>query len=264
MQAKQISFFKYQGAGNDFIMLDNRTNKYSYLTTSDIAQLCKRHFGIGADGLIMIESNNRDNFYMRYFNSDGSESTMCGNGGRCVALFAHHLGLFDNITTFLAIDGEHKAELLANEQIKLKMSDCAPPLKIDKNMFTINTGSPHLVVLVDDIDMINVKSDGRELSHDTKISNDGINVNFCQIVENRIIIRTYERGVEDETLACGTGSVASSIVSYCGGLIKHQKNIMVQTLGGLLTVSFDHSNIIRNVYLTGSAKKVFDGSIEIV
>ncbi|HPW66230.1 MAG TPA: diaminopimelate epimerase [Salinivirgaceae bacterium] len=264
MTSKQIKFFKYHGAGNDFIMLDNRSQQYSTLTSEDISFLCDRHFAIGADGLIMLENSDNGDFYMRYFNSDGHEGTMCGNGGRCAVLFAHNLKLFDKRTTFFAVDGEHKAELLSNGQIRLKMSDSSLPEAVNDNMYKINTGSPHLVVFVDNVENYDMKEIGRKLRYDTQIYTEGTNVNFCQIVDNKIKIRTYERGVEDETLACGTGSVASSIVSYYLGLIKQSENIVLETKGGELIVSFNMTNRVFDVFLTGPAKNVFEGIIEIV
>ncbi|HOG20256.1 MAG TPA: diaminopimelate epimerase [Salinivirgaceae bacterium] len=264
MTSKHINFFKYHGAGNDFIMLDNRSQQYSTLTSEEISFLCDRHFAIGADGLIMLENSNYGDFYMRYFNSDGHEGTMCGNGGRCAVLFAHNLKLFDKSTKFFAVDGEHKAELLSNGQIRLKMSDSSLPEAINDKMYKIDTGSPHLVVFVDNVDNYDVKAVGRKLRYDTQINPEGTNVNFCQIVDNRIKIRTYERGVEDETLACGTGSVASSIVSYYLRLIKQSENIVLDTKGGELTVSFKMSDRVFDVFLTGPANKVFEGKIEIV
>ncbi len=261
MISKQINFFKYHGAGNDFIMLDNRSQQYSALTSKEISFLCNRHFAIGADGLIMIENSDHGDFYMRYFNSDGPEGTMCGNGGRCAVLFAHNLKLFDKSTTFFAVDGEHKADLLSDGQIRLKMSDSSLPEAVNEKMYKIDTGSPHLVVFVENVENYNVKEIGRKLRYDTQIYPEGTNVNFCQIVDNKIKIRTYERGVEDETLACGTGSVASSIVSYFLGLIKQNKNILLETKGGQLAVSFDMSDKVYDIFLTGPAKKVFEGKI---
>ena len=264
MTARQIIFQKYHGAGNDFVMLDNRNAMYSNLTMEEITFLCNRHFGIGADGLIMLESSDDCHFHMRYFNSDGAESTMCGNGGRCIALFANHLGMFDKKALFTAIDGKHEAELIGRDKIRLKMSDCKFPQKMSDTMFFINTGSPHLVIFTQNIDDIDVKTEGRKWRYDKNISEYGVNVNFCEIEGNRIKIRTYERGVEDETLACGTGCVASAISAVFSKRLPIGVSVELRARGGVLNVEFIMDDTIRNVFLTGEAKKVFSGIAEII
>jgi diaminopimelate epimerase len=263
MTVRQISFYKYHGAGNDFVMLDNRAGEYSNLTQENIAFLCDRHFGVGSDGLIMLESSYESDFFMRYFNSDGSESTMCGNGGRCIVLFAFHLGLIEKKTRFTAIDGQHEATLIDNEIIRLKMSNCKLPEKLNSTMFRINTGSPHLVIFTDRVGELDVKTLGKKWRYEKSISEDGVNVNFCEIVNNDVLIRTYERGVEDETLACGTGCVASAISAVVSEQISGNFPIHLQTKGGVLMVDFSMQDEIREIYLTGPAKKVFEGIAEI-
>jgi len=260
-QVKQIQFWKYHGAGNDFIMLDNRSSLYSALNASKIAFLCDRHFGIGADGLIMLENDGEADFYMRYFNSDGNESTMCGNGGRCVALFARDLGLVSEKAVFKAVDGIHHAIFVTQTTVRLKMSDVMAPKKLSDKRYTVNTGSPHFVMFVDDVETIDVNNLGAKIRYDKSISDQGVNVNFCTIENQQIKIRTYERGVENETLACGTGCVASAISAFFSGLI-FEKPIQLQTRGGQLIVDFENDNQdFTNVYLTGEAKKVFYGEI---
>lgn len=258
---KKIEFHKYHGAGNDFIMLDNRLGCYSGFTQSFISTLCDRHFGIGADGLIMLENSREGDFYMRYYNSDGCESTMCGNGGRCVTLFAHNLGIINHNTIFYAIDGEHHAQILPNLQIRLKMSNCIMPQKIANDMYIIDTGSPHLVIFKTGIDTMDIIPPGRKYRYDQNISTQGVNVNFCEILNNAVTIRTYERGVENETLACGTGSVAAAIVSVVSRKIDHNGPITVITQGGTLKVEFRIYETITDIYLTGEAKKTYSGTI---
>ncbi len=264
MTAKLIKFQKYQGAGNDFIMLDNRANEYSNLETAEIAFLCDRHFGIGADGLIMLDSSTDSHFHMRYFNSDGKESTMCGNGGRCIVLFAYHLGLFEKKTWFTAVDGQHEAEIISNNIIRLKMSDCQFPAKITDNIFAIDTGSPHLVIFTSKIEDIDVRSEGKKWRYNEKISINGMNVNFCEIENDEIRIRTYERGVEDETLACGTGCVAAAITAVYGKKFQAKHPIKLRALGGVLCVDFVQDENVHSIFLTGEAKKVFNGIAEII
>ncbi len=258
----KLDFWKYQGAGNDFIMLDNRTGTASKLTTEQIRFLCNRHFGIGADGLIMLENSPNSDFFMRYFNSDGRESTMCGNGGRCIVMLAYHLGIIGESTLFSAIDGLHEATIVSDSFVKLKMSNAQIPVQIFPNHYMIDTGSPHLVVFTDDVSTINVNLLGTELRYNKEISPHGVNVNFCQIENQTILIRTYERGVENETLACGTGSVAAAITSV---VTKKINAIPVEVIakGGRLQVSFEPTNnMITNIYLSGEARKVFYGEID--
>ena len=258
-----IKFCKYQGAGNDFIMLDNRMNEYSYLTISDISFLCNRHFGIGADGLIFLEHDQTTDFSMRYFNSDGNESTMCGNGGRCIVLFASELGLVKNSAIFNAIDGLHEATIIDYQYVILNMQDCSLPDKLSETMFKIDTGSPHIVVFCDDINNIDLIFEGRKHRYNYQIFPNGANVNFCQIKGNTILIRTYERGVENETLACGTGSIAAALSADFAGKIKPSKEISLSAPGGNLWVQFSREKGYKNIKLKGEAKKVFEGTIEI-
>ena len=263
MSPKSIEFSKYQGAGNDFIMLDNRDNEFNNLTTEEIAFMCDRHFGIGADGLITINKSCHYNFRMKYYNSDGKEGSMCGNGGRCVVMFAHHLGIIEDRTIFEAIDGIHEAKVINEKSIRLKMQDCPFPEKINNSSYKIDTGSPHIVVFTKDVNKINVLEQGKQLRDNTSIFKNGANVNYCHIENNMIKIRTYERGVENETLACGTGSVAVAICANYTNAIQHN-NLKVMSLGCNLEVEFSKTDKYTNIFLTGMAKKTFNGMIELV
>ena len=258
----KVPFFKYQGAGNDFVMIDNRSQQYQF-STQQIQQLCDRHFGIGADGLILLENSSTADFKMIYFNSDGKESTMCGNGGRCIVAFAKYLSLITRTTTFEAIDGMHYAEIIKDNYIRLQMKDVSSVERYN-NDFVLNTGSPHYVKVVENINTINVYEEGRKIRYSEPFKAQGINVNFLQIVdENTIIVRTYERGVENETLSCGTGVTASAIVASIL-FNKPKYSVSVSTKGGTLQVDFElKNNIYQNVFLSGNAEYVFNGEIKI-
>ena len=264
-----MKFYKYQGAGNDFIMLNNFNNELSTINLSQkvVAFLCDRRFGIGADGLIVLEKHEKADFLMRYYNSDGCESTMCGNGGRCIAAFAKHIGVVNETalkTTFYAIDGLHEAEYFPNQKnrIKLKMTD-VNQIEVGEDYCYLNTGSPHYVKFTDSADLINVEAEGKKIRYNSRFEKTGTNVNFAKVTENEIIIRTYERGVENETLACGTGAVATAIASN----IYYNSNFHFYNLsakGGNLKVSFEKidSQQIKNIWLEGDAKFVFEGEIK--
>jgi len=258
----QLLFSKYHGAGNDFVIVDNRSESFPK-STDLIKHLCDRHFGIGADGLMLLENSPSADFYMRYYNSDGNESTMCGNGGRCITLFARNIGLIDSSTRFIGIDGEHQAYFESPNTINLKMQDVSE-IEIGDDYYFINTGSPHYICFVDDVQKVEVITQGRTIRNRFNLKNGGTNVNFIDFSENTINIRTYERGVESETLACGTGTVASTI-AYC----IHTKNLRpeykIQTQGGELFVKFNKISNSRfeDIWLKGPAKQVFDGQIAI-
>lgn len=259
-----ILFYKYHGAGNDFVIIDNRHDFFKK-DQKTIARLCNRRFGIGADGLILLENKNTYDFGMRYYNSDGIEGTMCGNGGRCVVAFAHLMGIIDKKARFHAVDGEHKAEIISstdNESIiKLKMSDVKNIKKIDNDYF-LNTGSPHLVRFSNKVKDIDVFNEGKRLRYDEKLKPGGANINFVQIIKNKLFIRTYERGVEDETLSCGTGATASAIVySMISG---KNEAVEIKTNGGNLKVYFKRkNNSFTDIWLEGPAMMVYSGGIEI-
>jgi len=259
----QISFSKYQGTGNDFIIIDNRKNTIN-LSNKDIAFMCNRHFGIGADGLMLLNSDKDYDFAMKYYNSDGKESSMCGNGGRCIAAFASKLGIIKDKTTFSAIDGIHFAEIVNDtdeyKTVRLKMSDVKTYSKTG-NFFLINTGSPHYVEFNDNVNETDVLKKGKLIRYDQRFAPDGLNVNFVEIRADSLFVRTYERGVENETLSCGTGVTAAAL-AYSS--IKNISNINIETKGGLLNVSFEkNGNSFKNIFLQGAASFVFEGNIEV-
>ena len=254
-----IEFFKYQGTGNDFVMIDNRDLQFPK-ERELIEKLCDRRFGIGGDGLILLENDDHSDFKMVYYNSDGNESTMCGNGGRCIVAFAHFLDIFEDKTTFEAIDGVHEAEI-KNGIVKLKMSDVNSIKNINEN-FELNTGSPHFVQFVNDVENFEVYKNGNEIRNSATYKNEGINVNFVEeISPEEIFVRTYERGVEDETYSCGTGVTASALVFLTD---KNQKEVQVKVLGGNLKVYAEQDgNSFKNIWLEGPAKQVFKGKISL-
>jgi diaminopimelate epimerase len=253
-----LQFFKYQGTGNDFIMVDDRTGTFP-VNQKYIEHLCHRRFGIGADGLILLQNTEGYDFRMVYFNADGNEGSMCGNGGRCTVRFAQDLGVFSNNTTFLAVDGPHEAKANLAE-ISLKMID-VETVEPDDNVFFINTGSPHYVMFVDDVQNTDVVGIGRAIRYgDTYGSKDGTNVNFVEIIDAQTLrVRTYERGVEDETYSCGTGVTACALAAFVR--LGMPSPVQVQTEGGALRVSFEtDGNTFKNIHLIGPAVKVFEGN----
>jgi len=256
----RINFSKYHGAGNDFIIIDNRVATFSK-EINLIKHLCDRHFGIGADGLMLLEPSAEADFYMRYFNADGKESTMCGNGGRCITLFAKELGIIESSAKFIGIDGLHQANIEAGNIINLKMQDVSG-IEIGENYYFLNTGSPHYVCFVDNVQAIDVISRGKSIRNSINLNGGGTNVNFVDFSNEMINIRTYERGVESETLACGTGSVASAI-AFCRHSNTTRSEYKIQTQGGELLVRFKRINDSEysDVWLKGPAIHVFDGQI---
>lgn len=257
----QLSFSKYQGAGNDFIIIDNRDESFP-VSTSLINKLCDRHFGIGADGLMLLSNSQDADFLMRYFNSDGNESTMCGNGGRCIVHFASKLDLIKSSTSFMGIDGLHHAEIIGKNYVRLKMKDIAEIEMIDDNYF-IDSGSPHYVRFVRDVDSIDVNREGKLIRQSVNVAKGGTNVNFIQVLNDETLkIRTFERGVEAETLACGTGAVASCIAYTL--YFESEKNIIkLKAPGGELLVRFTKDNSsFKDIWLEGPAMHVFDGTID--
>ena len=258
-----IHFFKYQGTGNDFVILDNRRNNYDSLNKQQIVFLCDRRFGVGADGLMLLNLKAGYDFEMKYYNSDGNESSMCGNGGRCLVRFAHQCGIHKSHYRFSAIDGDHEAEIADDIVINLKMKD-VDKIEDYHGDAVLNTGSPHYVKMVSDVMELDVFQKGKEIRYNHHFAKEGINVNFVeQKKEDEIIVRTYERGVEDETLSCGTGVTASALVCYHNAT--GYNNVIVITKGGRLNVEFDRINkgSYHNIWLCGPAQKVFEGSIQI-
>lgn len=256
-----IAFNKYQGAGNDFIIIDNRNGLFNPSDSQLINKLCDRRFGIGADGLILVSGHDRCDYEMKYFNSDGKIGSMCGNGGRCTAHFALKSDIAGNKQKFMAFDGIHEA-VVRNETVRLQMGNVSGYKLIDDNYF-INTGSPHYIVFTDDADKINVNEEGKRLRWSDKFPPGGTNVNFVQVIDKGLYIRTFERGVEDETLACGTGVTASAIAAVLKGHFD-TPSVNVRTKGGFLKVEFTVKDIeITDVWLTGPATFVFEGNIRI-
>jgi diaminopimelate epimerase len=260
----KIHFYKYQGTGNDFVILDNRDAAYSGLAEKQINALCDRRFGIGADGLMLLNNKDGYDFEMIYYNADGREGSMCGNGGRCLVKFANDIGLKKLLYKFIATDGEHEAEIDEDDgTISLRMKD-VNDVDEERGDFVLNTGSPHFVRIVNEVEKMDVLEEGRQIRYNDTYKKNGINVNFVSVKgDYEIDVRTYERGVEDETYSCGTGVTASALVCY------HNENgfnnVSVHTKGGNLTVEYDRldDDKYTNIWLCGPAKKVFEGELEI-
>ncbi len=264
----QIAFTKYEGAGNDFILIDNREGIFTP-DPSIIARLCDRHFGIGADGLMTLSSCDTADCTMHYYNADGSEGEMCGNGARCFTLFAHHLGVCSDVCHFEATDGPHTAHLLQADtrsgQIELGMINVSE-IRTGEGWWFLNTGVPHYVEFVEDVTTVDVLSRGAAIRYDSSRFPQGTNVNFVQLLDSGILrMRTYERGVENETLACGTGATAAALITNYAH--QHEVNkFRIEVSGGELTVKFTHpqkTQIYTEIRLTGPARRVYTGVIDL-
>ena len=261
----KLQFYKYQGTGNDFILLDGRKKSFVAPTQMQIETLCHRQFGIGADGLIIIKKSKQYDFEMLYYNADGKIGSMCGNGGRCAVSFAFYLKIINNKTSFLAYDGEHSANIKKSGIVELKMSDVSE-VKSNKSHFVLNTGSPHFVQFItsnlNDFDVVN---EGKKIRYSDSYKKEGINVNFAALKNNEIWVRTYERGVENETLSCGTGVTATAIAAACIANNKGKYSFKINTPGGTLQVKFATKNhhSFNQIYLSGPAKLVFTGTISL-
>ncbi|WP_115462046.1 diaminopimelate epimerase [Winogradskyella aurantiaca] len=254
------SFYKYQGTGNDFIVIDNRQNIFDKNNARLVASLCDRRFGIGADGLILLEDHGTMDFKMVYFNSDGHQSSMCGNGGRCIVAFAKRLGLIDTKASFEAIDGPHYAFVDSDGVVSLNMKDVSGVECFPQHLF-LDTGSPHHVQLVNDINSLNVQKIGADIRYGDLYDEAGSNVNFVEKIDNGFRIRTYERGVEGETLSCGTGATAVAIAMFRSGQ-SSDTEITLVTNGGNLKVKFTpHEEGFKEVWLIGPAEFVFKGEL---
>lgn len=256
-----LNFYKYQGTGNDFIIIDNRENIFPKENIDFIDKLCDRKFGIGADGLMLLENSSSTDFEMIYFNADGNLGSMCGNGGRCIVAFAHFLGIFKIDTAFKAIGKTYHATI-DNDLIRLVMNDVHQIDLFDDHLY-VNTGSPHHIIFVENLDRLDVKNRGKEIRYGSPYFEEGVNVNFVEQVDmNTFKVRTYERGVEDETLSCGTGVTAVAIASHYAKKTA-DNSILLKTTGGDLEVSFDTDNdYYKNIVLKGSATFVYKGMIE--
>jgi len=259
----QLTFHKYQGTGNDFIILNSYHDEIPLLSTRQIKHLCHRHLGIGADGLMLLKKISGYDFEMKYYNADGLESSMCGNGGRCLVMFAHNNGIRKSTYQFLAIDGEHEAEIDDQGLVRLKMKDVQEVI-YHNGYALLNTGSPHFVKFVNDVENVDVFETGRDIRYSEPFATDGINVNFAETLQqDAIYVRTYERGVEDETMSCGTGVTAAAL------LAAHNENgfnsVTVKTPGGTLSVEYNKTDDTNftNIWLCGPAQLVFKGTIEL-
>ena len=256
-----LQFYKYQGTGNDFVILDNREGTIQ-LSKEQVAFLCDRHFGIGSDGLMLLNKHENYDFEMVYYNADGALGTMCGNGGRCLTKFAFDKGIQANTYNFIASDGEHQAVIDENGWIHLKMID-VQEISIVHEAFVLNTGSPHYIKLVSDLSNYDVFTEGKKIRYNETYNKVGINVNFVEWNENELFVRTYERGVENETFSCGTGVTAAAI-AMSAETFGHQET-KIRTLGGSLLIKFNKVNAqnFNNVRLCGPASLVYEGQINI-
>lgn len=254
-----LTFYKYQGTGNDFVMIDNRNNLFPKSNTQLVARLCDRKFGIGADGLILLENDEKTDFKMVYYNSDGNTSTMCGNGGRCLVAFAKYLGVITDRATFIAVDGLHHATI-EGEVVSLQMQD-VNEVQEHKDFLFLDTGSPHHVQIVEDVLKVDVPMEGAKLRYG-RYGENGSNINFVTSEgRDTFNVRTYERGVEDETLSCGTGVTAVALAMDKIGKVSGNK-VAIKTKGGDLNVNFERGdNGYQNIHLIGPAKYVFKGEI---
>ena len=261
MNRMEIKFYKYQGTGNDFVILDNRDGLYSSLTEEQVKLLCDRKFGIGADGLMLLETIEGFDFRMKYFNADGKEGSMCGNGGRCLVQFAKDMGISSSHYHFLAVDGPHEAEIDSKGLIRLKMKD-VNAIASDGTDKVLDTGSPHYIRFMDDLNHLDVFTEGRKIRYNNQYREKGINVNFVFRDNDGIRVRTYERGVENETLSCGTGVTASAIAASDG---MGQQHVFINVEGGKLEVAFNRldEQHCNNIWLIGPATFVFSGKISL-
>ena len=260
----KFHFNKYHGTGNDFVIF-NGINQPISLSKDQIKKICDRRFGIGGDGVIIFDKAGDSDFKMIYFNSDGNESTMCGNGGRCLVQFAKRHGYITNKIAFTAVDGLHRATISSDNpiEVSLLMND-VNQLEINHDFVFLDTGSPHYVAFANHVKNLDVLKEGRIIRNSERFKKQGVNVNFVQVINNELLIRTYERGVEDETLSCGTGVTASVLAAVATGKIKDDHKYNVITPGGNLRVEYERTNTgFKNVYLIGPAIFVFEGDIEL-
>ena len=256
-----LAFQKYQGTGNDFIIVDNRDLKFNRADNALVAKLCDRRFGIGADGMMLLQNKIGYDFEMVYYNSDGNESSMCGNGGRCIVEFAKTLGIAKDKVNFLASDGEHEAAVKQG-YISLKMNNVSK-VEVNANFSYLNTGSPHYVAFVNNVEKYNVFDEGKKIRNSERFIEQGTNVNFVEKQLNELFVRTYERGVEGETYSCGTGVTAAALVASLKSVSTAQDYCDIKTLGGKLKVKFTRhpDNSFTDVWLEGPATFVYSGEI---
>ncbi len=260
-----LNFFKYQGAGNDFILVDNRNQKFPLINQPEaIKKLCNRHFGIGADGLMVLQLKEGYDFEMLYYNADGNEGSMCGNGGRCIVAFAKHLEIIGDETNFLAVDGSHYAKISEKGNwVSLQMIDVLSVIS-DGQAFVLNTGSPHYVLQVNNLEKRDVYQEGQDIRYNETYKAQGINVNFVEDLGDSYSVRTYERGVEDETFACGTGVTAVAMCMAKKKGLSGKIHSSIKVKGGELSVNFKFDGqTFTEVFLEGPATFVFWGAINL-
>ena len=260
-----IPFSKYQGTQNDFVIIDNRSGNIK-LSESQIEFICDRRKGIGADGLMLLGTKAGYDFSMTYYNANGKEGSMCGNGGRCLTQYAFDQGIKKDTYSFIAIDGPHESKIDAEGWVHLKMIDVKlveKNIEGDVTFYVLNTGSPHYIEFVDSVNSVDIVGLGQMIRYNERFKAEGINVNFVQQEEGQLFVRTYERGVENETFSCGTGVTASALIAGIEKL--GEQKIHIETLGGKLAVSFNNrgDNIFDNIYLMGPGTFVFNGSLDI-
>jgi diaminopimelate epimerase len=260
----KIQFYKYQGAGNDFILVDNRQNSIDHHDTKLITHLCDRRFGIGGDGILFLQNHDQYDFEMVYYNADGQPSSMCGNGGRCIVAFAKFLGVIKDETEFLAVDGPHYAKISeGGDWVSLQMID-VEEINRDADAYVLNTGSPHYIAMADGLKDKDVYAEGYAIRNNDTYKAKGINVNFVEPTDTGYFVRTFERGVEDETYACGTGVTAVALA-----MAKHNNqtghiNTPIKVLGGNLNIHFNYDGqTFTDVFLEGPAVMVFEGEVDI-
>jgi diaminopimelate epimerase len=258
---KITTFYKYEGTGNDFIMIDNRNHQLKDISTDWVAKLCNRHFGIGADGLILLQNKQGYDFEMVYYNSDGNQSSMCGNGGRCIVEFARMLGIVKKSANFIAIDGEHKA--IVNVGYNSLQMQNVNEIELQTDYSFLNTGSPHYVLWVNDINNYPVYEEGKKIRNNKRFKAEGTNVNFIEQQGDYLFVRTYERGVENETFSCGTGVTAAALIAALKNNGAFLNYCNIKTLGGNLKVSYKKQtdNFFTDIWLEGPATFVFKGEI---
>lgn len=256
----QLDFFKYQGTGNDFIVIDNRNNQI-HLSQEQISHLCNRRLGIGGDGLMLLNQQEGFDFAMKYYNLDGAEGSMCGNGGRCLTQFAQDAGILQNQFSFIASDGPHEAIIEKTGWVKLKMKEVQSVEEQD-GAFILDTGSPHYIQPVEHLIELDVFSEGQKIRYNTQFMQKGINVNFVEHQPTgKLMVRTYERGVEDETYSCGTGVTAAALTNQQA--VVGFNTVSIITKGGELSVEFEKkdSQHFQDIWLCGPATFVFKGTI---
>lgn len=265
-----VKFYKYQGTGNDFIIIDNRKPLFPKENVQLISYLCNRKFGIGADGLLLLDSKDGYDFEMVYFNSDGKPSSMCGNGGRCIVAFAKKMGIVKQQYLFNAVDGSHESLIVSSDEaaqvnfVSLKMNEVSK-IEINPDHYVLNTGSPHYVKFVQNLAALNVYEEARKIRFSEKYKEEGINVNFVENLNGNIFIRTYERGVENETLSCGTGMTAAAICASLKGFLGTYNYCRIMSYGGETSVRFKRTgdNLFYDIWLEGPATFVFEGEINV-